>query len=975
MRGTDHSSLFRRLLLVAVVAAACWPAPAAADLAPGSYVLDGSVWAVERGPDGSTYLGGEFKSQRRPTGSALLVGTSAAGAVDPAFPAVAGRVEAAVSDGSGGWYLGGSFSRVGGVPARNLAHVLSSGEVDRRWSVTPDGNVSALALHGTTLYAGGSFLSVDGANRARIASFDTATGALSTWNPGVSGSSVRVIRVAGSTVYIGGNIDFVAGEMRPGGAAFNANTGALTTWNPSASGWIEDIAVTGSSVLVAGYFETAGGQPRVGLAALNTGSGAALPFAPDIEGSVEAMAVDGSTVYIGGAFSAVGGQARQNLAALDLATGQPRAWSPAADGVSALALSGSTVYAGGRSSVAAFSVDTAARTAWDPSPAGAVNTLVAGGSRVVVGGDFAGAGPPLAEIRGVARIKPDGSLDTSWNPAPQPDPAVQTLALAGSTLYIGGKFTRIGGFDRNHLAAVNATTGAVTGWNPDAEWIANDIAVAGSVVYLGGEFDAMGGQPRSHLAAVNATTGALTAWNPGADARVDTLDLAGGTLYVGGIFNSVGGANRAGLAALNAGTGVATAWNPAPNGIGTRAIAAAGSNVYVAGSWTVIGGKSRTRLAAIDAGTGEATDWNPGPTGIVLDLEVSGSMVYAAGNYGLLAGQARRNLGAIDAATGALSAWNPSADNLLLGIAVEGTKVFAGGRQTAISGAVSGAFAALDASAPETRIDAGPGGLVGSRSATFAFAADHPGSTFVCSLDGGPFTDCRSPVSYQGLADGPHSFAVRATDGSDLADPSPATRAFTVDATPPETAIAAGPPFVLVSEVGATFECSLDGAAFAACASPFTPPSPSPGEHTLAVRATDAAGNTDPSPAVRAFTVAAPPTSPLPGVSELPPALPPATPSRNVTVRVRSGFQVPPAVAVKAACSGRMRLELRAGRTRLGTKTAALRRRGRTCRFEATFTIARSKLSKARTVTCRVRYRGTRVLGARSWTINVKVEL
>ena len=57
------------------------------------------------------------------------------------------------------------------------------------------------------------------------------------------------------------------------------------------------------------------------------------------------------------------------------------------------------------------------------------------------------------------------------------------------------------------------------------------------------------------------------------------------------------------------------------------------------------------------------------------------------------------------------------------------------------------------------------------------------------------------------------------------------------------------------SEVGSTFECSLDGAAYAGCASPLTLPTLGEGSHTFHVRATDPAGNVDPSPAGYTWTI------------------------------------------------------------------------------------------------------------------------
>lgn len=52
-----------------------------------------------------------------------------------------------------------------------------------------------------------------------------------------------------------------------------------------------------------------------------------------------------------------------------------------------------------------------------------------------------------------------------------------------------------------------------------------------------------------------------------------------------------------------------------------------------------------------------------------------------------------------------------------------------------------------------------------------------------------------------------------------------------------------------------TYECSIDGDGFVPCSNPFTTPSLSEGTHTLAVRAVDAAGNRDPSPATYEWTI------------------------------------------------------------------------------------------------------------------------
>lgn len=165
----------------------------------------------------------------------------------------------------------------------------------------------------------------------------------------------------------------------------------------------------------------------------------------------------------------------------------------------------------------------------------------------------------------------------------------------------------------------------------------------------------------------------------------------------------------------------------------------------------------------------------------------------------------------------------------------------------------------VDTVAPDTTIGPGkPASLSNTRAPSFDFAANET-STFECSLDGSAFASCTSPKSYSGLIDGSHTFTVRATDTAGNTDASPATYTWTIDATPPETTLGSPLPvdpttvtnadFTFTSEAGATFSCSLDGAPYSGCASPKSYVALSDGSHTFAVKATDPAGNDDPTPA------------------------------------------------------------------------------------------------------------------------------
>ncbi len=189
-------------------------------------------------------------------------------------------------------------------------------------------------------------------------------------------------------------------------------------------------------------------------------------------------------------------------------------------------------------------------------------------------------------------------------------------------------------------------------------------------------------------------------------------------------------------------------------------------------------------------------------------------------------------------------------------------------------------FHETDTSAPDTTLDSGPSGTTnGNVSFTFS-ASESPLLGFECKLDSDEWEACGASKSYSSLSEGSHTVQVRAVDAAGNPDPIPASRTWTVDRTPPNTTINTGPSGTTndaspsftfsSSEPNSSFECRLDSnqeSDFHSCSSPKSYSSLADGDHTLDVRATDAVGNTDQTPASRSFTVDATPptaTAPLP---------------------------------------------------------------------------------------------------------------
>jgi len=174
---------------------------------------------------------------------------------------------------------------------------------------------------------------------------------------------------------------------------------------------------------------------------------------------------------------------------------------------------------------------------------------------------------------------------------------------------------------------------------------------------------------------------------------------------------------------------------------------------------------------------------------------------------------------------------------------------------------------------PDTTILTNPTNPSTSSSASFTFNGSDTGgsgvASFECKLDAGSFAACTSPQNYTSLSQGSHTFEVRAKDGAGNVDATPASYTWTVDAIAPDTQILTNPTNPTTSTSASftfsgtdsfggpsvTFECKLDAGSFAACTSPQNYTGLALGSHTFEVRAKDAVGNVDPTPASYTWTI------------------------------------------------------------------------------------------------------------------------
>src|SRR6266446_3927842 len=111
---------------------------------------------------------------------------------------------------------------------------------------------------------------------------------------------------------------------------------------------------------------------------------------------------------------------------------------------------------------------------FDPNANGEIRVVVIqSDGKIILGGDFTTLSPNggVAVTRNhIARLNPDGTLDTAFNPNANGN--VLSIAVqADGKILASGNFTSIGGQTRNHIARLDATTGLADSFDPNA----NDV--------------------------------------------------------------------------------------------------------------------------------------------------------------------------------------------------------------------------------------------------------------------------------------------------------------------------------------------------------------------------------------------------------------------------------------------------------------------------------------------------------------------
>ena len=404
--------------------------------------------------------------------------------------------------------------------------------------------------------------------------------------------NLRLINPAGGAILPGGAAsqsavltivdneltDLAAGSLNPSFNPTNGPNGAV-----SVVAFIQNAApAVNGKWMIGGNFTGVDGVTRNRIARLNvdgtvdTATFTSLGNGPD--DAVFALAIHtnsaqptllGRTV-IGGQFTNISGVVRGRIARLNLDGSLDVSFDPGsgadnpvyavaiqpADGRVIVAGDFTTINGIARSRIARLNLDGSVDATFTPITGanGAVRSVgVDGSGRILLSGDFTTVNG--VALNGIARLNPNGSIDTGFNAlGTGPNARVRSLLIdPAGKIVIGGDFTTVNGAALNYLARLNGDGSVDPVFNPGTGPNGAVYSVAldpvGSFLFAGGDFTSFGGVGRNRIVRLvyNGTgaDGSLDAtinFGSGANNAVNSVALqpvANGLIVIGGVFTMV----------------------------------------------------------------------------------------------------------------------------------------------------------------------------------------------------------------------------------------------------------------------------------------------------------------------------------------------------------------------------------------------------------------------------------------------------
>lgn len=572
------------------------------------------------------FLAGSFSYVGPYTGGMAPVDMNGNIARPANWPRVHGAVYAMVPDGSGGFYIGGNFLKVGDSVRRNFVQIDKYGQITPfRIDVSIDTpftweheSIKTMVKINGKLFITGRFSFVNNRIRENFACIDLASGGLTPWYPQIlKGATVNRMQEYEGTLYMSGIFKYpqpfggTRGAVLYMDSASNHSLGWLL-YTGSTGEEILDFSIDDSTIYVCGNFNGFAGSSIKNIAAWDLRANAIKPWAPMVDGIVRSICVVKNKVYMAGNFTTL-------------------FWSISRDGLAAVDKNNSYLV-----------------SSWAPNiinNASEIYRIRPYKDKIYTAGSYrylSIPSQPAKRLHGLAAIDTFGTI-TSW--APQAgflnnSEGPTDFYFNNDTVYVMGDINSIGGKPINSLVGINTKSNTILPLAPLGIFAVKPISAlkrSNNKLYFGlnydGGFTTKNGY-RNNIAEYDIVGDSITSWNPGklvynpSGAMVYAIETLKSNVYVGGHFNMP----RKNIVQLDTTTGSTTTWNAnlGPSNF-VFDIKSKNNRVFVSGTFQNVNQIPRIGLAVFDE-SGNLMPWTADTVitkyGYVSSIDFLGDKMY-----------------------------------------------------------------------------------------------------------------------------------------------------------------------------------------------------------------------------------------------------------------------------------------------------------------------------------------------------------
>ncbi len=592
---------------------------------------------------------------------------------DKRFPVINGPVTAAIADGSGGWFIGGSFTMVGNSIRYNLARINKDGTL-HPWN--PTGSVStsynvaskvySMKINGGKVWVGGFGISNGFPNNGAFFSVDTGV------NPVISSVGISTlsgscysIDISGTSVVIGGLFTNYNGNTTPRSLmALNISNGSLL-WNASVSyssgstSQVTSVSINNSVVYFFGGFDRIGTAVRNNLGAVNLSNGGVHSWNPTNTGGISGLKATSSGVYVYGSFVSLGGETRNRIGKLNLTTGAIDAWTPTVStlNIKEIFIQGNSLYYHGINKVGLLSTISGVEDSRSNTLVGGVNSwsvLCLSQGKLFVGSEHSGM-QSVGNTSGLVEVDLVNQTARNLFYSVSGNRFLRNAILVGRKLIVAGTYEKLFCFDLDSNKITNEFQGITI------NTYINDFALVDQKLLCVGDFSLVNGISASRAVLVNLQDKSIDYSTIRFGSSVSAVKKVNQKLFFVGNFTTINGISRNRAACFDWETKSVTSFNPNLND-SIFALEYANGNIYLGGKFTQVNIPLiiRQGMAVFDTLGNLLSDiinitWQKK----VSALAKYGNYLYIAGDYSAIMGSNRNGCAEYDLLNKQLTSFNP----------------------------------------------------------------------------------------------------------------------------------------------------------------------------------------------------------------------------------------------------------------------------------------------------------------------------